>query len=297
MSRRLRKELDRYFPLDANGVRCSIKGDGTTVEVLDPEPHDDAKRDARWRMEVNGPDGSPYEGARLALLIHFHHYPMEMPTVSVTGLVPAHLNIDPDGTIGCPCMRPCHFFCRACSEWSPAITTADLLPDQFKAMLSQPTSDPESALLTDYLNRPLVPLFQRFLNSLRQEEGTEYWIPGSDDPLVPKIPCVETDYWITCAASVGGCSLPGWCIATHASFPPVVRARVRAILLALRILERRAQQTGAPGIMWPQQSLPDDILHRIIEAVVRDMFIQTAVRRAVLLGASQPASIKAELVR
>jgi hypothetical protein len=91
--RRVRKELEtsRHFPLDRDGVRRSE--DGSTAEEIDDAPplsECEAEKIAMtskasfsdfsgyaWRLEFDGPEDSPYEGARLALLVRFTtRYPM-----------------------------------------------------------------------------------------------------------------------------------------------------------------------------------------------------------------------------
>ena len=132
------------------------------------------------------------------------------------------------------------------------------LPAAFQEYLLQVTATPEQALYGTLANPPLCDVYRR---------GFE---PGSE-------------YWITSAGSVPGTRPPAWTPSTHANFPPVVRARVRAIILTLRTLERRVrtqptQEAGALILAW--QPLPDDALHQILVLAVADMWADPAVRQA-----------------
>ena len=284
--KRLRKELDRHFPLDHDGVRRSE--DGSTAVEIDGNAPQLSKCDVEkisvtsrasvhdltgyaWRLEFDGPADSPYEGTRLALLVRFTTtYPMERPIVTATGLIPAHIDIDPDGVIGCSCPASSPFFCN-CQDWSPTILTARDLINHYRNLLAQITLVPEEGLLGATLNRPLAEAF------IRDGHGQ------------------SSEYWITAAGSVNG-RVPRWSSAIHASFPPVVRARVRAIVLTLRTIERRAsqqqqQQQAADSttianqpLVWPCQPLPDDALHSIIAHVVADLWADPTIQRAVRFG-------------
>jgi len=290
--RRLRKELARYFPLDHDGVRRSEDG-STAVEIDGDAPQlseSEVERIAMtskvhvrdftgyaWRLEFDAPEDSPYEGKRLALLVRFtSRYPMERPIVTATGLIPAHIDIDPDGMIGCSCPASSPFFCN-CQDWSPTILTARDLINHYRNLLVQTTLVPEAGLLGAVLNGPLARAFARGGHGRSSE------------------------YWITAAGSVNG-RVPRWSSAIHASFPPVIRARACAIVLTLRTLERRVSQqqqqqchhqaadaltNASPPLVWPCQPLPDDALHTIISHVVADLWADPAIRWAVRSGESE----------
>jgi len=293
--RRVRKELDRHFPLDHDGIRRSE--DGSTAIEIDGDAPQLSESDVEkitmttmtskgsvrdftgyaWRLEFDGPADSPYEGTRLALLVRFtSRYPMERPIVTATDLIPAHIDIDPGGVIGCSCPASSPFFCN-CQDWSPTILTARDLINHYRNLLVQITLVPEAGLLGAVLNRPLARAFRRDGHARSSE------------------------YWITAAGSVNG-RVPRWSTAIHASFPPVIRARVCAILLTLRTLERRVSQqqqqqchhqaadsttNASPPLVWPCQPLPDDALHTIISHVVADLWADPAIRWAVRSGESE----------
>ena len=90
----------------------------------------------------------------------------------------------------------------------------------------------------------------------------------------------EDSYRLLAAHSIGR-PFPTWSLVAHADFPESIRAAIRALLLAVRVYERRAcsraaATTAAPilstgALHWPAaQALPDDALHRIFAFYARD---------------------------
>lgn len=227
MHKRLAKELAQ-LPVDAD------------VQEIDS---------TTWLVHVAGPDGSPYHGARFSLRCEFpKDYPFGKPKVMLASEAPAHLNVSPDGILGCSCPSASPFFC-GCSDWTPTMMVREL-PAAFQEYLLQVTANPEQALWGSLSNPPLTEVYRR-----GHEVGSEYWITAA-------------------GSAVGSTVIPAWTQSTHSNFPPVVRARVRAMLLTLRLLERRY----APPVSSPPW--PADVMHQIIARVVANMWAEPDVRAA-----------------
>ena len=97
------------------------------------------------------------------------------------------------------------------------------------------------------------------------------------NPEAAALYSTDVDAYHLLAAHSVGRPLPTWSPSTHAIYPRTVRSALHALLLALRVRERRASKAlrngdAAPlALQWPAyQTLPDEVIGRIFHVFARD---------------------------
>ena len=78
-----------------------------------------------WKVKINGPDGSPYEGGKFLLNVDFpKDYPYIPPRINFITKI-YHLNINPDIGI---------FRLSKLDVWTPAFTITDIVKEILNLM-------------------------------------------------------------------------------------------------------------------------------------------------------------------